>query len=404
MSASTGDASMVVATIAAKPTFAHARVIARSVRRFCPAVRVVVLLADRPQGHLDVAAEPFDLVTLEEILGERTAFEAFRHEQQEFSYALTPVFLRWLLDRGHDGVLFLKQESLVVGRLEELFSAIARFAVTLTPHFLVPPSAPHAREREHSVLLAGTFNGGVLGVSARPAAREFLDWWSARVLRECVWDVQRGRHFEQRWLDHVPTLFREVGILRDPGVNVGHWNLPERPIEIRGAEVFAGGAPASVVRFSGYRPEDPDVVTRYFPDRFRASELGQAAVLFERFGEELAACGARECAAWPYAFATFADGTPVPTEVRRLYREVEESERFGDPFRFGDGSFTAWLDEPVDEGCPELTRLWNSIYRARPDVQRAFPEPLGADRGGLAEWIATSGQREYGLPRWLTSR
>ena len=402
MSVSRGAGYLAIATIVAKPTFAHARVIARSVARFCPDVPVVALLADRADDYLDPAAEPFEVVTLEEVLGERSRFVAFHHDQQELSYALTPVFLRWLLDRGHAAVLFLKQESLVVGSLAELLAAIGRFSVTLTPHFLAPPAVPYTREREQSVLLAGTFNGGVLGVSAHPAAREFLDWWSARVLRECVWDVARGRHYEQRWLDFVPTLFREVGILRDPGANVGHWNLPERPLEIRGDEVLAGGSPARVVRFSGYRPEEPDVVTGYFPDRLHTSDLGQAAVVFERYRTELAACGRRECASWPYAFATFEDGSPVPPAVRSLYRTTEHNERFGDPFRLDPGSFAAWLDTPVAPDYPELSQLWYSIYRRRPDVQRAFPEPFGADRRGLAEWIATSGRREHGLPQWLT--
>ncbi|HKI06225.1 MAG TPA: glycosyltransferase [Thermoanaerobaculia bacterium] len=47
---------------------------------------------------------------------------------------------------------------------------------------------------------------------------------------------------------------------------------------------------------------------------------------------------------------------------------------------------------------PRLPRLVMELHRLRSDLQRSYPDPLGADRGGLAFWYSTWGRLEYQLP------
>jgi glycosyltransferase involved in cell wall biosynthesis len=47
---------------------------------------------------------------------------------------------------------------------------------------------------------------------------------------------------------------------------------------------------------------------------------------------------------------------------------------------------------------PRVPRLALEMHRRRSDLLRAFPDPLGADREGLALWYATHGRSEYQLP------
>jgi hypothetical protein len=71
---------------------------------------------------------------------------------------------------------------------------------------------------------------------------------------------------------------------------------------------------------------------------------------------------------------------------------------FGDPFcTGGERSYYRWLNQPVsaDQQPCSMTRLWDAVYRSRPDVQLAFPDPLGADRAGFLNWTVTSGLREH---------
>src|SRR4029077_20964271 len=50
---------------------------------------------------------------------------------------------------------------------------------------------------------------------------------------------------------------------------------------------------------------------------------------------------------------------------------------------------------------PRVPRLALEIHRRRADLLRAYPDPLGADRGSVALWFVTSGRHEYRLPKTL---
>ncbi len=166
-------------TIAAKQEWALARVTAASFAEHHPGVPFYVLLADEPDGVLDPSAEPFTVVRLEE-LGVPPG-QAFRYERLPFSYSLTPRLLRWVLGRGHERVLFIKQESLVCGPLATAFGALEDADVMLTPHLLAPRTGEGAADAEEPILLAGAYNGGVVGVAGRGDAPGFLSWWQDRV-------------------------------------------------------------------------------------------------------------------------------------------------------------------------------------------------------------------------------
>jgi hypothetical protein len=77
----------------------------------------------------------------------------------------------------------------------------------------------------------------VVAVGDGPEARGFLAWWRARLARHCELEVARGLHHDQGWVDLAPGFVQDCHLLRDPGVNVGHWNLDERALEETGGNV-----------------------------------------------------------------------------------------------------------------------------------------------------------------------
>jgi hypothetical protein len=127
-------------------------------------------------------------------------------------------------------------------------------------------------------------------------------------------------------------------------------------------------------------------------------KVGPARTGFERIHAALERHGYRETSAWPYAYGTFDNGVPVPEIARSLFAEMGDAVgRFGDPLHTGPGSFHEWLNQSADSEPARpgtVTRLWHAVYRARPDLQIAFPDVYAADREAFLSWT-THGCREH---------
>jgi len=391
---------IAVGTIVAKNYLSFARALAASFHRYHPEVPFLVLLADEPDGYFDPAREPFQIIGLSELQVPHLERFRFHYPQQSLSYAATPFFLAHLLQRGFDRVVFFKQETIVLGHLEGLFAHLEHAPIVITPHLLAPLEGPDRIARELNILQSGTFNVGLLGVASHAQAFGFLDWWQDRVHAHALHAVNEGMHYEQRWLDLVPSYFDKALILHEPAYNVGHWNLLERRVTVDGDTVKVDGEPCRVFRFSGYEPDHPTTITRY-NNRLTWDSAGPARSVFERFRQALDRAGYAETRRWPYAYATFNNGVPVPDFARQLYRALgDEVEAFGDPLEAASStSFFRWLTAAADGGGPErrTTRLWREIYLRRPDLQQAFPGAADHDHDGFLQWTADWGVNELAI-------
>jgi hypothetical protein len=102
----------------------------------------------------------------------------------------------------------------------------------------------------------------------------------------------------------------------------------------------------------------------------------------------------------------FDDGTPITPVLMKAYNRAPSDlrARWLVPTTTAPGSFFSWLNSPTaadpDNGfCyPIITELAHQIYRLRSDVQKAFPDPFGANRSEFCEWLFFDARREYKLP------
>jgi hypothetical protein len=390
--------SVAAATIVAKRHLALARVIAASFRVQHPDIPFFVLLADELEGCFEPAQEAFELLTIDDLGRQQLLPWCFRYGQLPLSYALTPHLLEYLLGRGFEQAIFIKQESLVLGRLAAMLDCLPHCSIALTPHLLNPLQGPDRERRELDILLAGTFNGGLIGVRSTPTTHAALAWWRSRLEYHCRHEVERGMHYEQRWLDLLPVLFGDVHILRNPGCNVGHWHLPERSIRIEQGQVFADGEACELFRFSGFETDQPTMATRYF-GRLKIAEMGAAGQVFNRYHQLLLDAGHDSCSQWPYAWEYFDNGIRIPEVARALYRQLgPAATAFGNPFlSTGNSSFLDWLKTPMQADAPGINRLWYALYQQRKDVMAAYPEPFGRNRSGLLGWIRNTGWQECAI-------
>ena len=158
----------------------------------------------------------------------------------------------------------------MLDRLEPLLAALETASVVLTPHLL---GARDGCARADDPPVRGVQRRHLRRRATRPTGGRSCAGGPIACATTACTTSPAGMHYEQRWLDLVPGRFGGVHVLRDPTVNVGHWNLGERRVRIRDGRVLAGDEPCRLFRFSGYDPAAPEQISapRPGPDDGAAS-------------------------------------------------------------------------------------------------------------------------------------
>jgi hypothetical protein len=328
-------------TIASRRYFALARVTAESFIEHNPDIRFYILITD--DFDPPALAAGIAVLRLQNLNIENIQSLCFRYSELELSYALTPHVIKHLLGIGYNRVLFLKQETLVLHQLSAVFNALTTASVVVTPHFLKPSSRPDALSWEQNVLRSGIFNGGLIGFSNMAESHLFLSWWQQRTSTECVLDVDNGIHYEQRWLDFLPSFMPHWQLCDDPGVNVGHWNIFDRKVTWVDDHFEVDNHILKVFRFSGFEYDRPEQLTRY--DVRPVSDLGDAKRIVYQYLDALHAADHHYLQRETYLYDRYDNGQAISPLHRQVYRKTLNAEYvFGDPFTTqGANSYFVWI-------------------------------------------------------------
>ncbi|NCA11125.1 hypothetical protein EBR56_04840 [bacterium] len=274
---------------------------------------------------------------------------SFQYPAFPLAAALKPRALRHvLLKTAADAVIFLDSDIFVTAPLDPLLESLEAGSIVITPH-RIRPSRTHADVARlvHGGQM-GTYNSGVVATRSDATGCDFLDWWAVATLTDCVDDRPRRVFVDQSWLEFVPALFAHVVVCRNPGVNVGYWNLDERSLALAGGCWHAGSEPLCTFHFSGFDPANPEPLSRYAdPNHVAAENIRAVAPLARDYAAAVLRHGHDECSTQPYAFQTLTDGTRIEPPWRELFRSGHESvASIDDPFdamgRVSGINMTAW--------------------------------------------------------------
>lgn len=399
---------MLAGTIIACNYLPFARVLARSFSLHHGS-RMRVLVIDDLDEVIESSAEPFDVVRLDALdatLAELHAMAAM-YSVLEFATSLKPLFLRYLLDQGQGPALYLDPDVLVTAPLEGVAAATDQ-GVVLTPHLLTALEADGSLPNERSILVAGTYNLGFVAVGQ--PSRPFLEWWDARLRRECVVDVAGGLFVDQRWIDIAKEMF-DFAVLRDPGLNVAYWNVDQRGLREEGGRYLAGDGPLRFFHFSGYSCDEPHLLSRYQGRTPRTLLSGHPVLrrLCDSYAEHLFREGWADDRKRRYGFAVTAAGIPVDAAVRHAYRVgAARSDRGLEPVppsafsRVAAAEGIAWLNHPSPEASsPRVTRYLHALWAVRGDLQGTFPGLRKPE--DFLEWAIAHGPNDGVPPELLPS-
>lgn len=321
----------------------RARVLFRSLRRHHPEWTLVALIVDRPPPGvvLDVETEDFDrIVWADDLPVDGVQAWLFRHDIVEACTAVKGPFLDLACTMGFEAVIYLDPDTCLFHPLDTVVAALKTHDGVLTPHLLEPEETEMAlRDNELATLRTGIFNLGFVAIRTSGQGLEFARWWRDRLLAYCYDDIAEGLFVDQRWCDHVPAFFDRFLVLRDPGCNVASWNLSRRRVRIDwSGEISVNGSPLKFWHFTKLGIIGDTMTRRYAGGNFEVHEI------WNWYKREIEAVTDPRIPVGYWAYGQYANGRPVRTEHRHLYRAREDLQiAFPAPFASGPGSYQAWI-------------------------------------------------------------
>ena len=385
-----GAENLAIITIVSNNYLHFARTMLQSARLHHPGARLYCVIVDIDLSYAKALGSEFETISLANLnlpLGDQFLFQ---YSILELNTAVKPWAIEYLLDRGHDRVVYVDPDIYFYRSMTDVESSLLSGAdILLTPHLLAP-IADTKTPSELDIRRSGTYNLGFCAVRESANTRQFLRWWQQRLTRHCVVDLENGIFVDQGWIDLVPGLFEKVGILRHPGYNVAYWNLAQRPISKGAGGIYLiGGTPLVFFHFSGLDPFKPDIFSKH-QNRFIPSTLGPAAQLVENYVGETVQNGATDYAQLEYGFGRFGSGENVPDGIRAFYGSSEKfrAQMGTKPFNNAAAMNDLCIDFTIGGQSP--TNAMAALWTSREDLQTIFPLNSVATIREFYQWFANN--------------
>ena len=340
----------VVFTSIAANYLPKARVLAQSVKNIAPDAQFYLMLVDEPPSDFQLDAEPFDaVIRLTDLAIDNLQGWVFSHSIVELCTAVKGLAAQYCLARPDcDRVIYFDPDMVIFDRFAELEQALTDASIVLTPHQSEPEADYEAvMDNEMASLKHGVFNMGFFGIAATPEGHRFADWWSERLKHFCLDDIERGLFTDQKWANLIPCFFDDYCVLRSPAFNVATWNITTRRVEgtLEGG-VTVNGESLGFYHFSGFDSGDQELMLNKYGAK---SDTLQALRVW--YLNACEAAGQSNVAIRRYQYGFYEGGETITLEERRLYRaRIDLQCAFPDPFSaHPKGGYSAWYRVNVGE-------------------------------------------------------
>jgi len=167
----------------------------------------------------------------------------------EYCWTCKPAILQHALASfpGLNWAIWLDSDMLAFGDIGSELALHSGASVVLTPHRF---SLPEFLAYEPSV---GRFNAGFVAFHNVRDGREALNWWMNRCLEGCPARPDGDRYADQKYLNAIPNMFRDVAVTESPGLNCAPWNVFEKNVESSKGSVTIDGVPLVLYHFQGLK-------------------------------------------------------------------------------------------------------------------------------------------------------
>ncbi len=168
---------------------------------------------------------PYPIVDIPVISIEGFQEMAQRYTSDELLANCKPFFAQYFIQKS-ERIIYFDCQTIVHQSISFFSEILDNQSIVLVPQLLYAGIHPD----EKQILNTGIYHSGVLALKKSNEVLAFLAWWGSNTRSKGYRDLCRGLNADQLWLEHVPALYENVHILKHDGINIGYWNLPERPI------------------------------------------------------------------------------------------------------------------------------------------------------------------------------
>lgn len=333
-------------TIVAKNYFSFALTLAESVKLNQPDIDFYILLADEADdtskfegaNHILLQAKDIDIHSYLDL--------AFKYNITEFCTAVKPFFFDYLFKKKYEKIIYFDPDIYVYDNLNSIYNSLEDNDVLLTPHFISPQTHYTGNATETLILFAGMYNLGFVALKNSHDGLLIIEWWKERLYNLCYADKFEALHVDQKWMDFIPSLFKNVGISRNLGYNIAYWNIHERKLIRKGNSyhvtndlLLSEEHPLSFVHFSGLNPGD--IYNNKQCPTINIKDYPIWEILIQEYAQKVNEKGFSSYIGLAYSYGHFNGEFKISQFQRRLYRRIidENIIKFDNPFKTGQGSF-----------------------------------------------------------------
>ena len=250
-------------TICARNYLSQAALLAESIREHHPESGLTIWLLD--PGDLPEAVSHLVCRDVSESMDEVEQVELLlRYSILEYSTAVKPACFQTHFKEGAKRVVYLDPDIILFESLRDVERLLDEgHQGVVVPHMNAPFPSDGRFPGDLDILKAGVFNLGFLALGEHPKTPPFLQWWWGWLKTHCYSDHSRGVFTDQKWINFVPTLWPDFGILHHSGYDVAYWNLHERPLSREAGRWMAGSYPLVFFHYSGFTPVDPTSLSKH---------------------------------------------------------------------------------------------------------------------------------------------
>lgn len=136
----------------------------------------------------------------------------------EYYFTCTPSVIKYSIEKYNlPFCTYLDADLYFYSNPQPVFEELTNYQVGLSPHNYSPSYDMSKDSGKYCVQFVYFKN--------TPEGLGPLEWWRNECIKWCYARVENGKHGDQKYLESLPILFKDIHDISHPGIGVAPWNI-----------------------------------------------------------------------------------------------------------------------------------------------------------------------------------